>query len=84
MTTPRETEPVAFNKSSLHPHKRSSFTHFDSAKISVDLSFAFTRLPASQVLMNSVIANLNPMPKRAAWLRKVAMGHSVGGGRSNH
>jgi hypothetical protein len=34
--------------------------------------------------MNSIIANLNPMPKRAAWLRKVAMGHSVGGGKSNH
>jgi len=34
--------------------------------------------------MNSIIANLNPMPKRAAWLRKVSMGHSVGGGKSNH
>jgi hypothetical protein len=55
-----------------------------SAKISVDLSGPFTRLPALQALMNSIIANLNPMPKRAAWLRKVAMGHSVGGGKSNH
>jgi hypothetical protein len=34
-------------------------------------------------LMKLSIANMNQMPQRAAWPRKVAMTHPAGGGRLN-